>query len=597
VLRIENASRPGGSSPRAASLHRRRSKSFSDLEAVMDQLQAKSARSQQQQQQQQQPGITEEGVDGGSGSVCADESEHRPPRSRLYYAKVGIIFAIVLVSCTIIAATPEKESLFHLYTVSSERSPSINVTPSINFYSVVLVKLRGALLYTPTETSTNITVTVDEVFSAENMSQSLVWTVPIAPVVENEVSEEIVRERYFPLNHTAQKGSAKLSIRVRTNYEHSLPLAVSYETLTNAVYNEVIYAALVLAFVYALIIFELVHRSLAAMLGSLMSVAVLALVNRRPSLIEVIAWLDFETLSLLFGMMVMVGIFSESGFFDWVAVLAFRLAKGRTMALVTLLCLFAAVISAFLDNVTTILLMAPVTIRLCEVLRLDPRQLLIAQVMFSNVGGTATAVGDPPNVIIASNAELAEQGVTFTNFTVHMTLGIVFITVAAYALLRLVYWRQDLESNEDPVAAEIRREVEVWRRTAYGFAVTTSEQAAVKALLQAKICELEHRLAVHRVTATADKPFEQTLAELQQKVRLRAASFMRISFGFVSAVQVAILTVDRSTALRPLFHAASLDSIIHHHLTASYSIPYQHHLTASLDSIMQHHLTALYSIP
>ncbi|PAA72443.1 hypothetical protein BOX15_Mlig008460g1 [Macrostomum lignano] len=450
VLRIENASRPGGSSPRAASLHRRRSKSFSDLEAVMDQLQAKSARSQQQQQQQQQPGITEEGVDGGSGSVCADESEHRPPRSRLYYAKVGIIFAIVLVSCTIIAATPEKESLFHLYTVSSERSPSINVTPSINFYSVVLVKLRGALLYTPTETSTNITVTVDEVFSAENMSQSLVWTVPIAPVVENEVSEEIVRERYFPLNHTAQKGSAKLSIRVRTNYEHSLPLAVSYETLTNAVYNEVIYAALVLAFVYALIIFELVHRSLAAMLGSLMSVAVLALVNRRPSLIEVIAWLDFETLSLLFGMMVMVGIFSESGFFDWVAVLAFRLAKGRTMALVTLLCLFAAVISAFLDNVTTILLMAPVTIRLCEVLRLDPRQLLIAQVMFSNVGGTATAVGDPPNVIIASNAELAEQGVTFTNFTVHMTLGIVFITVAAYALLRLVYWRQDLESNEDP---------------------------------------------------------------------------------------------------------------------------------------------------
>uniref|UniRef100_A0A1I8GYD7 CitMHS domain-containing protein n=1 Tax=Macrostomum lignano TaxID=282301 RepID=A0A1I8GYD7_9PLAT len=456
-------------------------------------------------------------------------------RTGIYYAKTGSVFLLAIICCTIIAATPEKTPLVHLYTVSSVRAPTINVTPSIEAYSVLLVRIKGALLYSSGRDSANLTVTVDRQLPDDNSVETRNWTVPIQPTFVNDLSKEIVREMYFPIGQKAHRDRDRLSIRLSTEYPHSLPIVLAYETLADAIHNEVLYAGIVLAFVYGLITLELAHRALAAMLGLLMSVAALSLVNRRPSLAEVIAWLDFETLSLLFGMMVMVGIFSESGFFDWLAVAAYRLARGRKAALTALLCLFAGGASAFLDNVTTILLMAPVTIRLCELLRLDPRQLLIAQVMFSNIGGAATAVGDPPNVIIASNAQLEAQGVTFAGFTLHMTLGALPAALAAYVLFQTVYWRDNVksesstENGDSAVADELRREAEVWRRTAYGFSVTTREQAAVKAMLQARICELEHRMV-----ATTERPstsgvsrddslrtFEQNLIELQQKYKIR----------------------------------------------------------------------------
>ncbi len=97
-------------------------------------------------------------------------------------------------------------------------------------------------------------------------------------------------------------------------------------------------------------------------------------------------------------------------FNKWIFLLkAFRLAKGQLWPLIFTLCVFTGVLSAFLDNVTTILLMTPVTIRLCEIKNMDPKHVLIALVMFSNIGGAATPVGDPPNVIIISSAKIQQQ--------------------------------------------------------------------------------------------------------------------------------------------------------------------------------------------
>ena len=130
---------------------------------------------------------------------------------------------------------------------------------------------------------------------------------------------------------------------------------------------------------------------------------------QRPSLEKVVSWLDVETLSLLFGMMLKVAILVETGFFDYIAVYAFRLTKGRTWPLILTLCTFTAVLSAFLDNVTTMLLVTPVTIRLCEIKNIDPKHVLIALVVFSNIGGAATPVGDPPNVIIISSQKIKKM--------------------------------------------------------------------------------------------------------------------------------------------------------------------------------------------
>lgn len=127
--------------------------------------------------------------------------------------------------------------------------------------------------------------------------------------------------------------------------------------------------------------------------------------------------MDLETLSLLFGMMIMVGVLSETGFFDFIAVTAFRLAKGQVWPMVMILCVFTAGLSAFLDNVTTILLMTPVTIKLCEIKNIDPKHVLIAQVLLSNIGGAATPIGDPPNVIII-NSVIAKTQVGLSDYGV-----------------------------------------------------------------------------------------------------------------------------------------------------------------------------------
>jgi len=121
-------------------------------------------------------------------------------------------------------------------------------------------------------------------------------------------------------------------------------------------------------------------------------VVIWAVLHARPTFFGVISWIDFETVGLLFGMMIMVGIFSNTGFFEYSAVKAYKLSRGNLWHLTIILCTFTGVVSAFLDNVTTILLLAPVTIRLCRVIDVPPEPLLIAEVMFSNIGGTGMPV-------------------------------------------------------------------------------------------------------------------------------------------------------------------------------------------------------------
>ncbi len=121
-------------------------------------------------------------------------------------------------------------------------------------------------------------------------------------------------------------------------------------------------------------------------------------------------WIDWETLFLLFGMMLMVTIFAESGFFDYCAVICCKISGGRKWILIFVLCFVAAFISAFLDNVTTVLLMTPVVIKICEAHNYDPIAILIAIVLMSNVGGAGTGIGDPPNVLIVNHHDMKNIG-------------------------------------------------------------------------------------------------------------------------------------------------------------------------------------------
>lgn len=310
---------------------------------------------------------------------------------------------------------------------------------------------------------------------------------------------------------------AKENISFELSSGQTIPLLWRGEELPT---SEIVYAAVILLFVYILIIFELVHRTLAAILGSLAAIAALAYFDKRPDLPTVISWIDMETLMLLFGMMVIVSIFSETGFFDSCALQAYKLARGQVWPLITLLCVFSAVVSAFLDNVTTVLLLAPVTIRLCEVLNLDPKNILIAEVLFSNIGGTATAIGDPPNVIIVSNSDMKKNGIDFANFSGHMCVGIIFVSVVGYGALRLLYRDINKLQNQDPPEiAELKHEIELWRRAAARVSVVSREESIMKALFQQKAAQRENALIrqLYRMRRSETKDFQQNVKELERK--------------------------------------------------------------------------------
>lgn len=230
--------------------------------------------------------------------------------------------------------------------------------------------------------------------------------------------------------------------------------------------SQAIIVGLIILFgVYTLIIFEWVHRTLAAAVGGLL--AVLALnyyaVEDTFTLAEITTMIDWETIGLLLGMMVMVGILSNTGVFEYFAVLSYKKSGGSIWTLVVILCSVTAVLSAFLDNVTTMLLLTPVTIQLAKVLDIKPIPLLISEVLFSNIGGAATMIGDPPNIMIGSGLsaskiasaedgkyvdptynggagiDLSQYGVTFNDFIIEMAPGILMCIVPSFMFLKWFY--------------------------------------------------------------------------------------------------------------------------------------------------------------
>ena len=196
--------------------------------------------------------------------------------------------------------------------------------------------------------------------------------------------------------------------------------------------TEQIIAGGVFLLVMVLIVTEKVHRTAAAVLG--MAVLLLAKVI---SLDKAIEHIDFNTLGVLLGMMIFVGVVRKSGLFEYVAIKAARMAKGDPWRIMMAFILITAFFSAMLDNVTTVLLIAPMTLTITNILNVDPVPYLITQALASNIGGTGTLIGDPPNIMIGS-----ATGFDFMEFLVNDGVPALIILVAVTVLMKFIYGRK-----------------------------------------------------------------------------------------------------------------------------------------------------------
>lgn len=185
----------------------------------------------------------------------------------------------------------------------------------------------------------------------------------------------------------------------------------------------------VFACTYFLIVFGLIHRTVAALAGALTMLAIGAI---RP--VEAFWAVDFDTLGLLTGMMIIVGITRTTGVFEYLAVKAAKIARGEPVGILAALCLITAVLSAFLDNVTTVMLIIPITFAIARRLEVNPVPYLMAIIIASNIGGAATMVGDPPNIMISGFT-----GLGFMDFVTNLAPAAVVVYIVTVSVMKSVF--------------------------------------------------------------------------------------------------------------------------------------------------------------
>jgi len=202
--------------------------------------------------------------------------------------------------------------------------------------------------------------------------------------------------------------------------------------------SQAIIAAIIFVATYALIVSEKIHRTIAALLGGLLMIW-LGVVNQE----EAFASIDFNVIFLLAGMMMIAYILSETGFFQWIAIKAVILGKRDPFRIMIYLAVVTALASAALDNVTVVVLLAPVILYVASNLHISPIPFLIATVLASNIGGASTLIGDPPNILIGSAANI-----DFVTFFINMAPAIV-VSMILFVPLAYIVFRKDLKPLDE----------------------------------------------------------------------------------------------------------------------------------------------------
>ncbi len=195
-------------------------------------------------------------------------------------------------------------------------------------------------------------------------------------------------------------------------------------------------ATIIFLLAYTLIVSEKVHKTVVAIFGAALILVLKILEQKEAFHVEEFG-IDWNVIFLLISMMIIINLMKPTGFFEYIAIKSAKLGKGEPMRIMTIFAIVTAILSALLDNVTTVLLLAPVTLLIADALEVDPIPFLIAEALASNIGGTATLIGDPPNIMIASKAKL-----NFMDFIYNLTPAIIVIMASFLFILKVMFGKK-----------------------------------------------------------------------------------------------------------------------------------------------------------
>jgi len=309
---------------------------------------------------------------------------------------------------------------------------------------------------------------VDETETSSHGTYHIAFKLPSDQIdtanIKLEISKTSYRKTIVELKKEdfAQKGQRGQSFYAVKNIEMMRILGPAFYLAT---------AVFLLA--YIAISFELLHRTIAAMLGAAVMLLITYTLGTLNPDFQIVSFeraihaIDMNVIFLLMGMMIIVGVLKHTGVFQWCAYMSFKIARGNVSILAVISMFFIAITSAFLDNVTTMLLYTPVLIQIALSLKISPLILLIPGVMASNVGGTATLIGDPPNIMIGSYT-----GFTFMQFINNLTLVCIIAMVVLVIYNRFFYGKGYAKAKVEDIdrfIAFLKEEYKITDKTLLGY--------------------------------------------------------------------------------------------------------------------------------
>ncbi|XP_023159654.1 P protein [Drosophila hydei] len=372
------------------------------------------------------------------------------------------------------------------------------------------------------------------------------WQLPLVSDDQLFQSPAVHRNHTFhitpELSDLLARRESQMRLHIYSNAQQDLAVDLSYNPLIVNNRTGSILAGLILLLFYGLLISEQLDRPFVAIICSVLSVTALAAFQDRPNMEEIKQWMDMELLTLLFCMMLLILILTETGVFDYLAVVCFEVSGGKIWPMIYSLCVITCLVSSVLDNMTTVLLLTPVAIRLCEVMQLDPIPVVMGIIVHANIGGALSPIGDPISIIVGTNRFIVENDINFLTFIAHMLPGVLLAVLQSCAYLRLYYRNMDeLRLNEPKELGELRREIKVWQRALNAIGACSKDAQLVRGTLQGKVKQLKRTLRRKERGVGSTEIYTSTLDELKQKYPIKNKKLLLQSTGVLIFVIVCFL--------------------------------------------------------
>lgn len=459
--------------------------------------------------------------------------------------KIVIFVVIWFLIALVISLVGPMELVEVLVTLmfNKETHQNIDIEPTTN---KLFIQLKGQIdaigtmdheLAPPDSFYVNIAL---ENFDSEgNVSlwKSPNWTVYIA----HDVHELETVRHYFDIDDTLRfnkdqyrstingwdNPNVHLRVTFLSNYNESIAFYLKIDSNPLNIFFGSCCGVILLIFLYIMVTLNIAERTFAAIFSSTAAIGVLSLMGKAPTLKAIMLWIDMQTMILLFSLMVMVSVLSQTGLYDYITMLAYQLSRGHVWRLIFNLYMLTALLSAFWTTATIVLLLVPITIRLCEILGLRTQLILIGVAIFANIGGTLTPLGGQPNLIVASNRHVHNNGVTFFEFTLHMLPGVLLSMIVSFVMFYLMVRNRVIETTEQ----KLDRLIE-----AYGRKLLLAKNRKEVVEIENRLKELRINLNQHQENIFEEETnFETKLKDIRARYKITDKPLLIkscIAFGF-----------------------------------------------------------------